>query len=93
MVKLGSYEGITYWRLPRDLYRKCRTGVPGTMSVGEGRPRLTASLMMVMEPFLSNSFTRVKIRSQKEFALLTLNLPPPSYPSSSEGHRSSLCSH
>ena len=39
--------------LPLDLYKKCRNGLPGTISVQVGRPCWTAVRMASMEPLRS----------------------------------------
>lgn len=36
-VNSGAYDDIVNWTLARDLYRKWRSTVPGTISVVTGR--------------------------------------------------------
>ena len=55
VVKYGSYDGITNWTFPLDLYKKCRSTVPGITSVEEGLPLRTADRISAMLPFVSSS--------------------------------------
>jgi hypothetical protein len=50
LSKYGSKLGIVNCTFPRDLYKKWRNGLPGTISVHFGRPCLTAALNTSMEP-------------------------------------------
>jgi hypothetical protein len=49
--------------LPLLLYKKCLSGLPGTMSVHLGRPCLTASRILSMEPFLCNCCVLLVMKS------------------------------
>lgn len=62
VVKCGSYDGMTNCTLPRDLYKKCRSTVPGTMSVAVGRPAWTEAFMALrLLVFSSSSITESRI--------------------------------